>query len=267
MTRRNDGHTRFEVKYSIEEVETLVSGGEMEGHLEADIRESVIHKIVGLASEGNDTIDRAAAVVIAGKLYDDVENRRVPRIISGRRLSNKMFRSRLDCHIFFALVNYGWAKSKRLDNGEVVTQASPLSFDQRLGYPTRTRMYTAYRHIRDTCGKERIRRYREAYRTWSESRRRYLATATVESWHWYVRGEGNRNSVAYRTRVDTARRGGIEHFRSRRGFRYMAHELLPRLDEQQRAVAEMAVADNDMAIIREQIFNLMEVPSEYRSLL
>jgi hypothetical protein len=47
----------------------------------------------------------------------------------------------------------------------------------------------------------------------------------------------------------------------------MVHELLPRLEEQQRAVAEMAEADNDMATIREHIFNLMEVPPEYRSLL
>lgn len=239
----------------------------MRSYYEGDLRTKVINQSVGLASEQNIKLDRLDAASIAAELYDRVTKRHEARAKSEGKLTNRIFKARLYCHIFFALVLYGWPKLIELSDGSRIIKASPISYDQRLGYPSRTKIYTAYKKIRDVCGKESIISYRQTYKGWKEARRRYLATETEASWGWYLRGEGNRNSVAYRTRVDQARKGGIEHFRTRRGFKYMAYELLSRQDEKQRAMAEMQVAEEEMLVLRQQIFDSMGVPKEYRPLV
>jgi hypothetical protein len=104
-----------------------------------------------------------------------------------------------------------------------------------------------------------------AYKNWAEARRRYIAASTKDDWHWYVGGEGNSNSVAYRSKVDSYRRGGKEHFYKRRGFRYMVHELLPRDMALTRAAEQMREAEAVMTRTGDTIFGKMGAPLEYRS--
>src|SRR5205085_1515693 len=79
-------------------------------------------------------------------------------------------------------------------------------------------------------------------------------------------GEGNRNSIAYRSKVDLSHQGGWLHFRTRRGFKYMAPELLPRPQERKRAREEMKEAEAILNEMRERIFEKMGVPPKFRRL-
>jgi hypothetical protein len=65
--------------------------------------------------------------------------------------------------------------------------------------------------------------------------------------------------------MDLSRRGGEQFFRTRRLFRYTLHELLPRLQEGERALREMQEATEVMKEMRELIFERMDVPAALRS--
>lgn len=143
------------------------------------------------------------------------------------------------CEIWFSTVTDGW-KATRRAFGRWDTDSS-------------------VKMIRRECPDE-VAQYKAARRSWREARRRYLATETEASWQWYRAGKGNRNSVAYRSRVDLARRGGEEHFRNRRLLRYMIYELLPRPVERRRARREMGKAETAIRQARERILERMRVP-------
>ncbi len=181
-------------------------------------------------------------------------------------LTTEIQLARLDCLMFFHLVQFGWGKVRILSSGAKVAENSPVSGERRLGYPTRHRLSMASKRVRTKCMEE-AEQYKRAWREWCEARRRWLATETEESWQWYVAGRQNTNSVAYRTKVDLSHKGGWIHFRARRGFRYMFHELLPRLQERQRARKEMREAQGKLVETKERIFHLMCVPSKFRSLV
>lgn len=127
-------------------------------NFEGDLRTTVIGKAVGLASHRNSEIDSIEAAFIAAELYDRVTERQGSRSRTGERLTNKIFKARLYCHIFFALVLYGWPKTINFSNGSKRIKPSSISCDQRLGYPSRTKIYTAYKKIRDVCGRGMITR-------------------------------------------------------------------------------------------------------------
>jgi len=65
--------------------------------------------------------------------------------------------------------------------------------------------------------------------------------------------------------MDLSRPGGGWYFRNRRLFRYTLHELLPRMQERERARRELQEATSTMTEAREQIFEAMGVPSALRS--
>lgn len=197
----------------------------------------------------------------AAELLADLHHRDAAR--REMQVTDELIRARADCLIFFALVLDGWGKALRLPSGAVVAVGAPASFNERLGLPTRHRLGMASKRVRQTCPEE-VTRYKQAWRDWREARRRYLATETEASWQWYCAGKGNRNSVAYRSRVDLARRGGEEQFRTRRLFRYTITELLPRLEERERAYKELQEAAAIMEQARERIFEKMGVPPALR---
>jgi hypothetical protein len=178
-------------------------------------------------------------------------------------LTNEIQKARLDCLMFFILIECGWGKARILPSGAVVAEGAPVSGLRRLGYPQRHRLGIASKRVRQTCPEETAC-YKQARREWKEARRRFLAAQTNRSWKDYV--YGGSNSVAYRTAVDLRHQGGWLHFRTRRSFKYMAHELLPRTQERQRAREEMKVAEAILSEMRERIFEKMGVPPEFRRL-
>lgn len=178
-------------------------------------------------------------------------------------LTNEIQIARLDCFMFFFLMECGWGKTRTLPSGAVIAEGSPVSGLRRLGYPQRHRLGMASKRVRQTCPEEATR-YKQALREWKEARKRFLAAQTERSWKYYVCGEGNRNSVAYRTKVDLSHQYGWLHFRTRRGFKYMAHELLPRTQERKRAREEMREAEAILSEMQQLIFEKMGVPPEFR---
>ena len=206
-------------------------------------------------------LDNTRAASIAAEFLQCAERRDAAR--AGVKVTPKLIRARLDCLIFFRLVEEGWGEAKRLPSGAIVAVNSPLMFDERLNFPKRSRLAAASKRVRQTCP-DGAELYKQAWRDWREARKRYLATETEESWLWYRAGEGNRNSVAYRSKMDLSRPGGEWYFRNRRLFRYTLHELLPRLQERERAHLELQEATATMTEAREQIFEAMGVPSALR---
>jgi hypothetical protein len=88
---------------------------------------------------------------------------------------------------------------------------------------------------------------------------RFKATETVVSWRYYTNGEGNRRSVAYRSRVAVMRRGGMEGFNSSK-MRYLYNDLLPRVAERKRAERQIIAALEAMITAEQMIYTCMGVP-------
>lgn len=197
------------------------------------IRADVINNIADQLREYNPNIESAKAISMAAEILEREEKRETA--CRGIKATPKLIRARLDCNIFFRLVEEGWGKPKRLPSGAIVAVDSPLTLDWRLNFPKRSRLAAASKRVRQTCPHE-VAQYKKALRDWREARIRLIATETEEAWEWYRAGKGNRNSVAYRSKMDLSRRGGEWYFRTRRLFRYTLHELLPRLKERERAL-------------------------------
>jgi len=232
----------------------VLPSGDFQAEVLSRMAEQLCHEFPDL----NNT--RAAS--IAAEILERAERRDAAR--AGVEITPKLIRARLDCFIFLRLIVEGWGEARRLPSGAIVAVNSPLMFDERLNFPKRSRLAAASKRVRQTCPEE-AKRYKQAWRDWREARNRYLATETEESWQWYTTGEGNRNSVAYRTKMDLSRPGGGWYFRNRRLFRYTLHELLPRMQERERARRELQEATSTMTEAREQIFEAMGVPSALRS--
>jgi hypothetical protein len=181
-------------------------------------------------------------------------------------LTYEIQRARIDCLIFFYIVEYGWGKAHKLPSGAVIVTDIPVCQMMRLGFPTRYRVDQAVKRVRTICPEETYR-YKQAHKAFLETCRRFNAARSEKSWDWYVSGEGNKNSVAYRTKVDLSHVNGWMHFRARRRFKYMIHELLLRLEERKRARKEMQEAIATMSEMRGHIFKMMGVPPCFRALV
>jgi hypothetical protein len=243
-------------------ISTACSGWREQNHImrnesQTQLRCAVIEKLVNVACEHSgisNLIDRDRAVRIAEELYDEVAERE--RLPSELQLTDEVFDARRDALIFFELVSWGWGTTVRLSSGAVKAVNSPLSFNQRLGYPSSYRIWQASRRVRLACPAETLA-YKRAYRAWREARIRYLACESEESFGRYCR------RVGYYSRVARTRTGGIEHFH-RRLYRYMSHQLLPRPEERERALREMLTADAQMTLMRSRIFDALGVPDALR---
>ena len=227
-----------------------------------DFRAEVISRILEQLSNDYPDIPPSRAASLAAEIFEGGRRREDER--RDIKVTTKLIRARLDCNIFFRLVEEGWGEVKRLPSGAIVAVNYSLMFDERLNFPKRSRLAAASKRVRQTCPEEATQ-YKQAFRDWREARKRYLATESEEAWEWYRAGKGNRNSVAYRSKMDLRRRGGEWYFRTRRLFRYTLNELLPRLQERERALKEMRDAATIMEELREQVFEAMNVPPALRS--
>jgi len=111
---------------------------------------------------------------------------------------------------------------------------------------------------------EEIRPLVEQGREFKEARTRWKATRTKLGWQWYVHGDGNRSSVAYKTMMAQVRKMPPDYARRKYNTRYFAYELLPRLDERKRARREVTEAWDGMIELRDLIFARMDVPVKFR---
>lgn len=221
---------------------------------------TVIEYLVEQVCKDDPTINPATVANRAKELFEEINKRDTNR--SKIQVTDEMIKARGDCLIFFDLITSGWGKTKRLPSGAVVAVDAPVSFNERRGLPTRYRLWTASKRVRKSCPDEAVL-YKQAWRDWREARKRYVATETEESWEWYKAGKGNCNSVAYRSKVDLNRRGGEQHFRTRRLLKYTIEELLPRPEERKRAYQEWLEAEALMRNMRERILQTMGVPPEF----
>ena len=228
---------------------------------EETVQANVTRELVEEACQSDPTLDPATVEAKISEIFGEIKRQKAAR--KGVHITDEQIQARGDCLIFFDLIMFGWGKAIRLPSGAVVAVDAPASFDERRGLPTRYRLWTASKRVRQTCPEEAAQ-YKRAWRDWREARRRLMATETEESWQWYRAGDGNRNSVAYRSRVDLSRRGGEKHFRTRRLFKYTISELLPRMEERQRAHQEWLEAESVMREMKKRIYEKMGVPPEFR---
>jgi hypothetical protein len=205
--------------------------------------ERLLRLTIKNAEANHEEIDLAAVEQRIKALFEDYERRTLVllKLIDeqGEEQARKVLEDSERCRAFFFVLFHGWEKARR-----------------RYG---RWYVDKLMKEIRQSCTEE-VSAYKKALRAWREVRRRYRATETEADWRWYKSGKGNRNSVAYRTKVDMNRRGGEDHFRRRRLMKYMAHELLSRQDERRRAKRELRAAQAAMTTARQRIYERMGIP-------
>ena len=225
-----------------------------------EIRKAVIGQMIEIASRHSPDpiLNRERASKLANQLYNELEETQRERTKGAEGLTRKLFRDRLDCFIFFSLIEKGWGQSERLTSGAVKVRNCPLSSEVRLGIPSQYRLWRASRRVRMACPFE-AQKYKREYRAWKEARRRYLATESDAKWGKYYR------RVVYYSRIARTRRGGREHFK-RRLYRYMSYQLLPRQKERHRALIQMWEADVVLCEMRQKILDVFEVPDGLRRL-
>lgn len=162
--------------------------------------------------------------------------------------------------IYFKTVQYGvvnWiytidGKKKRIYKKEI-TQ------DPRLNFPSRRRIDDAIRRVKNTCP-ESAKLYKNTAKILKEASRRYNATLSSLSWKRY------KNYVAYQTKVAEIKKLSRQEFKNKWTFiKYNIYELHEkRILERNRAYKEFMAASDKMKLLESQIFDLMEVPLEYR---
>lgn len=169
-------------------------------------------------------------------------------------LDKETQKARLDCLIYFFVVEFGWGKNHN----------SPVSGMRRLGYPSRGKLWRACVRVRGECPQE-TKAYQRAMREYREARRRFEAARTKKGWSWYINGRGNPMAVALRSHIEKHRRNSSEKFDSLY-FKYRYKELLPREKERRRARREMKEASERLKQLRGEIFERMGVPPAFRRL-
>jgi hypothetical protein len=146
----------------------------------------------------------------------------------------------------------------------VQIEPSPVSGVRRLGYPCLWKLKRAHRQVTRCCPEEAAA-YKRARRQYEEARRRWKATRNRDTWSWYVRGDGNSQSVAFRTFMEKKCRHASETFDSLY-HKYRAYELLSRREERKRAKQEMLDAVAALDRLRSLVFDRMGVPEVFRRL-
>lgn len=180
-------------------------------------------------------------------------------------ITPEMLKSRVQCLIFF---HYENNKDLPGAEGERPYQVN-ISNIRALGYPTGYKIQQAISRIRKTCPEE-IKEYVQARREFAEARRRALATEDDLAYDKYRFGndeKSGRNSVAFYSKLARSKNGLDRRFTTQLRFKYRLKNLLPREQEYARAMGEMKVALNKMALIRDKIFAKMGVPVQLRKML
>lgn len=202
----------------------------------AKTTERLISSAIENAEADKRKIDPAEVQERIHKLFHAQEERSLAllRVIKeqGEDKAIKMLEDMERLRVFFFAISYGWEQARRAYG--------------------RWNVDKLMQNIRRSCSEE-VAAYKLAWREWREARRRFLATESEREWQWYKAGKGNKNSVAYRTKVDLAR-NAESHFRNRRLMKYMGHELLSRQGERRRARKELRAAQTAMTLARNLIY-------------
>lgn len=208
----------------------------------AKAAERLINLTIEEAKAKNKKIEIEAVEQRIKELFSEQEKRSLAllRVINeqGENKARRMLECAERLRIFFFAVSHGWKKARRAYGRWYVDKLM--------------------KEVHQSCSEE-VTLYKRAWRDWREARRRFLATKSEPEWSWYKSGKGNKNSVAYRTKVDLSRHAE-SHFRNRRLFKYMSHELLSRKHERRRARKELREAQAKMSLARQRIYQKMGIP-------
>jgi hypothetical protein len=120
-------------------------------HNEA-LRADVIENMIEQLFEINPNLDRARAAHIAVEIFEKDERRQTA--CRDIKVTTKLIRARLDCLIFFKLVEEGWGRTTRLPSGAIVAENSPLTWDWRLNFPKRSRLAAASKRFAKSAQKK-----------------------------------------------------------------------------------------------------------------
>lgn len=147
------------------------------------------------------------------------------------------------------------------DHNEPVA-CHPCSQRRDLGYPDLKQLKAASSYVNKKCH-DLCAAYRKCVSELREARTRFNATANRKTWVWYACGDGNKNSVAYRSKIAVNNPTELVWYRKYR-FKYLYHELLDRKGERKRARAEIKEIMSRMEEIENQMFDRFGVPEGLR---
>jgi hypothetical protein len=168
--------------------------------------------------------------------------------------SKQKFKTRMSVLRFFCYARNGI--KRRNDGGH--EPYNRCSFITHLGNPTTRQLRRASAFVNRNC-KELAQSLWVVGKEYREALKRYQATKTENSWEKYVHGEGNKNSVSYRTHVAKMRGESLEDFRKNRMFKYFSYDLLPRLEERRRAAREIRESIEKINNIEHKIYDFFGI--------
>jgi hypothetical protein len=200
------------------------------------------------------------------------------RVIDARGLSPEIQRNRIDCLLFFHVIQFGWGPARKTisRNGKAswVAYDVPASRESRFGYPDRGRIDGACAKIRRLCPE--AKEYQKAFARFLQASELYMAARTKKSYSKHLAGEpsdlvrvnpkSQQNIRRRRTRVEfintlIKERIGLKRI-AERDFAGTANRKLIR----KRAQQVIMEATAEMARCRAAIFDTMQVPEQFRSL-
>lgn len=198
------------------------------------------------------------------------------KVIDPRGLTQKIQKNRIDCLIFFHIAQFGWGPATKSisRNGQVKWTASnvPVSWESRFGYPGRGRIFRGCARVRRTCPE--AKEYQKAFARFLEVSELYMATKTKKSYNKYLAGKrtptGRVKAVTESERrkrrvtfikkqilmLNTLKKIGTKHLKGAVNKKRVRSEA-------RRMIME---ATAEMARCRTAIFEIMEVPAQFRNL-
>lgn len=185
------------------------------------------------------------------------------KVIDPRGLTPEIQRNRIDCLIFFHVVQFGWGPARKSisRNGKDswVAYDVPASRESRFGYPDRGRIDGACAKIRKLCPE--AKEYQQAFRKFKKARVLYLASETAAKYENWLVGKYD----PLRGGRAPNRSGYFYHDHKKKGkkrWKMIEQRKKVRLESKQ----EIMKATAEMARCRAAIFDTMGVPPEFRSL-
>ena len=181
---------------------------------------------------------------------------------SDRELTQIMSLTR-KIRIFFAASFYGAPKRlcKASEHSPALYESKCYMGWKKFGWPTGRSVRKATAEIHRRCP-DLAAAYRKSVRDYKEARKRFKACATQKKFDFYMQGSGSK-SVSYRTAVALKKRNPRYWF-AKNLLRYMAHEILPRKLERERARREVLEALTKMDEKEREIFDRLRIPQEFR---
>lgn len=185
------------------------------------------------------------------------------KVIDPRGLTPQIQKNRIDCLIFFHIVQHGWGPARKTisRNGKAswVAYDIPASRESRLGYPDRGRIHRACARVRRS--RPEAKEYQVAFRRFKKARILYLATETQAKYENYLIGKYDPEQGGKAPCLSMY----FYHDHHRQGYlRWRSIEKRKKIRVESKQTIMEATAE--LARCRAIIFDTMQVPEQFRSL-